>query len=247
MERITDYILHADLYYMLWMVANMTMPESATPGELPKAGLRKRTVHCRDEWLPQVVELFPDVRMVPETIQIDGHSHSVDGQMRFHTGNKNPSVKADRMIIKWGSEDEGYFRSEGPAHIILTNLKMWHHQNVLHRRRGDAVICEHANFSWNTDRQDPNQAYRADGPCMVIMQKFRADMKRGELGGRRWAYDNLDVTWSVASGIRIASPKIAAVVRDNKIKLDYLLTGSVFLDDGEEFVFWDEIGKAQAA
>jgi hypothetical protein len=248
MEYLTDYFLNADLYYRLWMVANLQNEkrEPSSPGRLANfIGMDATVTWYRQNWLPELIEQFDNIDMVPDEITVTSSRYSCDDMMRFHTGNKYPSIQMNKMIISWmhDSKRKIFYRENGPACISFENLRMWHHQNVHHRRRGDAVLCESGLFTWNTEHGSRFKSHRTDGPAGVYIQKFRANMKHGEM--RNMGYKDLDVTWGNESGIRNSSSHIENIIRMNNIDLNYLRTGSVFENPMEEFIFWDEVGNSQ--
>jgi len=51
----------------------------------------------------------------------------------------------------------------------------------------------------------------------------------------------------MAMVIRIGESVVYDVVAKYKIKANYLLTDNVFEDADDEFIFWDEIGRARDA
>ena len=255
-QSILEYIVNADLFYRLWMVAEYQTPTA--PGD------RMKMAQPREEWLPELAGTFEDVRLIPGVIRCDNPNHLLDTQMRFHTGNKTPTIDAEKVELFWGvgrsdvfrvnTRDRGEdsaghviphpMRSVGPCKIVLSGLKMWHHQDVIHRRRGDAIICEQAEFFWNT-KKDTEGAFRENGPFRVNVKGFRAKANMGTLSDA--SYEHLGVSWGTENGIRIGEERVQAVINANDINLNYLLCASAFLDEGEEFIFWDEIGRSQEA
>ena len=252
-ESILEYIVNADLFYRLWMVAEMQNP---TP-EFPSMGGPNKTniSQPRAEWFPDLVSQFEDVRLVPSVICGSDGKHNLDSDMRFHTGNKEPTIHAAKLELFWGCEREDVFRQQksgrgsfkipmrvsGPAYISLVGLKMWHHQDTLNRRRGDAIICEQATFSWNTKRT--TKTFRESGPFQIIIKGFRAAYNMGVSTSASYAH--LGVSWGTETGIRLGEEKVQEVINKNGIDVNYLLTDSAFSDEGEEFIFWDEIGRVQ--
>ncbi len=239
-DTILEYIVNADLYYRLWMVAELQNPHIKnyqTPNKQPIAQTRR-------EWFPDLVNQFEDVRLVPAGILIADGNHAMDSDMRFHTGSKKPTINISKMEIFWGDENmrSDAVRKVGPARVTLNGLKMWHHQDALNRRRGDAIICEQATFKWNT-KEASRGAFRESGPFQVVVRNFRAAYNMGTATDA--TFDNFNVSWGTENGIRLGENRVEEVIEKNKIKVNYLLTDSVFGDDGEEFIFWDEIGRAQ--
>ena len=252
-ESILEYIATADRFYRLWMVAEMQHPTPQAPNfSGPNFANLSQP---RAEWFPQLVEQFEDVRLVPSVIRGSDGKHNLDSDMRFHTGNKKPTIDCLKLELFWGCEREDVFRKQksgrgsfklpmrvsGPAHISLDGLKMWHHQDTLHRRRGDAIICDQATFSWNTKRT--TKAFRESGPFQIIIKGFRAAYNMGVSTSASYAH--LGVSWGTENGIRLGEEKVQDVINKNGIDINYHVADSAFSDEGEEFIFWDEIGRAQ--
>lgn len=243
-ENILEYIVNADDFYRLWMVSEMQHPTKV--GSL-KTTSQTRIRHPRDEWMPELVEQFNDVRDVPNVVICADADHLVDSQLRFHTGNKTPTISCKKMILQWGDLTTGNFANEpmraiGPAAITLTNLKMWHHQDTVHRRRGDAVICEQATFEWNA-LSDRLSLFRASGPFQIVIKNFKAQYNMGR--PVHATFEKLIPSWGTEDGIRLGSARVDEVISKHNIKINNLLTDNVFEDPMEEFIFWDEIGRAR--
>ncbi len=252
-DTVLEYIINADRYYRLWMVGELQNPTPAN------SRIGQKYTQPRNEWFPDLVDQFEDVRLVPAVISVVDDNHSIDKDMRFHTGNKKPTIAAGKVEIAWGSDSvktdfhtarsndpvslqENPTRKVGPAHITLNGLKMWHHQDTSHRRRGDAIICEQATFQWNTKKNSMG-AFRESGPFQVVIKGFRAAYDKGVATDA--SFDSINVSWGTENGIRLGESKVSMVIDENNIVVNYLLTDSVFGDEGEEFIFWDEVGRAQ--
>jgi hypothetical protein len=246
-NSILEYIVNADMYYRLWMAAQMQYPHSV-PSNI---------VQCRKNWMPGLVGVFDDVRDVPSLIRCNDVTHIINSDVQFHTGNKNPSIDAKKLEIFWGLDEDEVFsdqsvlgghmrtypiRKTGPAKITLSGLKMWHHEDTLNRRRGDAIICEQITFEWNTKKHSSG-AFRENGPYQIIIKKFRAAYNMGMATDASYAH--LGVSWGTENGVRLGEQKVESIINQNNIGVNYLLVDSSFADGGEEFIFWDEIGRAQ--
>ena len=237
-DSILEYIVNADLYYRLWMVAEMQHPTPARIKTQRNANVIPIN-HSRREWFPDLVDQLGDAEMVPVVIKSSAPAHQVDTNMRFHTGNKNPSVKVPTLEIFWGDDDRTV-RKVGPAHIKLSGLKMWHHQDTLHRRRGDAIICEQAAFQWNT-QENSMGAFREYGPFRVVIKNFRASYHMGDTTDA--SYEHMGVSWSTNSGVRLGEEKVSKILKKYSLDVNYLRTDSVFARPSDEFIFWDEAGR----
>jgi len=120
---------------------------------------------------------------------------------------------------------------------------MWHHQDTVHRRRGDAVICDLATFQWNT--KSANGFSRENGPYQVVIKNFRAAYNNGDASDV--GYEKITTSWGTENGVRIGESIVHEVVKKFKIKMDCLHTDNVIEDAEDEFIFWDEIGRARDA
>lgn len=240
-DTVLEYIVNADTYYRLWMVGELQNPTPANQS-IP----HQKLTQPRDGWFPDLVEQFDDVGLVPAAISVIDGTHTLDGDMRFHTGNKKPTIAADKVELLWGDETlrDNPTRKVGPAYVRLNGYKMWHHQDTVHRRRGDAIICEQATFQWNTKASSLG-AFRESGPFQVVIKGFRAACNKGVTTDA--SYDSINVSWGTENGIRVGESKVASVINQHNIDVNYLLTDSVFGDEGEEFIFWDEVGRSQDA
>lgn len=259
-DTILEYITNADMYYRLWMVGELQNPTPANPSII-----KQKFTQPRSDWFPDLVNQFEDVRSVPSLIRTTGGVHHLDGDMRFHIGNRKPSITSSKMEMIWGNSEscpamtaaerteflgvradmmapERPMRALGPAHVTLNGLKMWHHQDITHRHRGDAIICDQAVFHWNT-KISSKGTFRESGPFQVVIQGFRAAFKKGVPADA--SFDSMNVSWGNENGIRLGETKVSSIIAKNGIKVNYLLADSVFGDEGEEFIFWDEVGRAQ--
>ena len=86
-------------------------------------------------------------------------------------------------------------------------------------------------------------AFRESGPFQVVLKGFRAAYDKGVAVDA--SFDSINVSWGTENGIRLGESKVSMVIDENNIVVNYLLTDSVFGDEGEEFIFWDEVGRAQ--
>ena len=257
-DTILEYITNADKFYQLWMVADLQHPEgraAVSPpfrpiGDSKRAKMNSSLVRSREEWQPELVKMFDDVRCVPGIVRLNFPDHQLDNEFRFHSGNNKATLETEVMELYWGVGGTDIvethvipypMRAEGPAKVTFTDLKMWHHQNTLHRRRGDAIICSQADFEWNS-KPDTKGAYRGGGPYKVTLNNFRAKYNMGTLVDAD--FSGLRVQWSTHNGARLGEDRVKQIVRDNDIGLSYLRAGdSVFDDSGEEFIFWTEVDK----
>jgi hypothetical protein len=245
-QSVLEYLVNADLFYRLWMAAEMQDPVGTGGSTI---------MHPRTEWLPEVVNgTFEDVRLVPSAIRVTGNKHRLNSDLQFHTGNTTPTIKVNRMELLWGTITEktpngihlNKMRAAGPCHITLSGLQMWHHNDIVHRRRGDAVLCDTAIFEWNMNtRGGKNKSFRSNGPFQVVISKFRAAFNKGVAVDV--SYNHCNVSWSTEDGARLGEHRVQGIINKNDIKVDYLMADDAFEDSGEGLIFWDEIGRAKAA
>ena len=109
-ESILEYIVNADLYYRLWMVAEMQHPTPKVP-RLSGPDTSNLS-QPRVEWFPELVEQFEDVRLVPSVIRGTDGKHNLDTDMRFHTGSKKPTIDCLKLDFFWGCEQKDVFRGQ---------------------------------------------------------------------------------------------------------------------------------------
>ena len=252
-DTILEYITNADKFYQLWMVADLQNPDGRTavkPDRAKKSKMNSNLVRSREDWQPDLVKMFDDVRCVPGVVRLNFPEHRLDNQFRFHSGDNKETLAVEVMELFWGVDGSDIvethviphpMRGEGPAKIVFTDLKMWHHQNTLHRRRGDAIICSQVDFEWNS-KLNTKGAHRGGGPYKVTIKNFRAQYNMGVLIDAN--HGQVSVQWGTHNGARLGEGRVAQVISDNNIELDYMRSGdSVFDDAGEEFIFWTEIDK----
>lgn len=230
-DNILGYILVADNYYKLWLASDVISKEDSVRFPDPSGVIARQ---------------FHDVRDIPTAIEIMDDHPVLDGEGRFHAGNNSPTARLQQMTMRWGSDS--YCRLSGnPCKIILEGLRMWHHKDVLHRKRGSAIILRRATFQWNTRKQQG--WYRSGGPFSVTLKDISVEATR-VLEGETYHSDIRDISvrsmscsWSDGSGKRLGEERVKKVITDNQISVNYFLAGnSIFQDEGEEFIFWSEIG-----
>ena len=78
-------------------------------------------------------------------------------------------------------------------------------------------------------------AFRESGPFQVVIKGFRAAYSKGVTTDA--SFDSINVSWGTENGIRLGESKVSTVIDQNNIKVNYLLTDSVFGDEGEEFIY----------
>ena len=242
--NILEYIVNADDYFRMWMVGELQYPSKQNDYHKEQ---KLAITQPRANWMPELVEQFDDVRMVPSAISVGSPAYRVDSKMRFHTGNKTPTIACKKLSYAWGDDEfpahNVATREVGPARVTLEGLKMWHHQDTIHRRRGDAIICETATFVWDTNLKRGRGAFRESGPYQVVIKNFRAQYNMGVVNNAM--FDSMNESWGTENGDRIASSRISVIVNKHNIKMNCLLADSVFEDPMDEFIFWDELGRSR--
>lgn len=222
--NILEYII-SDVYYQLWMVASSS------------SGSQDRAFHKAD-WHPALVSQFDNPDDVPDMIEVkEGNVHHVNGEGNFHLGRNAPSVYIPEITIVWTNDKDEFDRKVGPSKITLTEVKKWHNNGVLHRRRGDAVICKQASFTWGKK----GEFRRNNGPYHVSIRKPAANSNDGFVSD--WKMDGIVPSWNTENGRRLSQLQIKEVVAGNDLEINLLANDSVFLDIEEEFIFLTEIAE----
>ncbi len=227
---ILEYIT-TDVYYQLWMVAHSADDT--------------RNIFTREDWDSGLLEQLPSEKDIPDYITVeDGSTHHLNANGRFHLGRNSPSQTFSEMVVGWGETKKSIgrisftpSRKVGPAKIIITNLRKWHHDGVLHRRRGDSLIVKNTTFIWAR-----NGHYGRDtGPYQISVKNLRAKSHLGEVSG--FQHSNISTSWSTSSGRRLPSFVVNAIIADNDIEVDLLANDTVFKDATDEVIFLTEIAE----
>ncbi len=229
--NILEYLV-TDIYYQLWMVAH--------------ASNTSQHAFTREDWDEGLLTQFPDPADIPDYISVEpGSTHHLNSEGRFHLGRNAASQCFSEMIIAWGDTSRAksgkilinISRKNGPARIIITNLRKWHHDGVLHRRRGDSLIVKGVTYIWGR-----NGVYGRDtGPYQVSLKQIRAKSHLGSVTDFRHA--NISTTWSTSSGRRLPGSMITNIISSNDIDIDLLNTDTVFKDATDEVIFLTEIAE----
>lgn len=132
---------------------------------------------------------------------------------------------------------ENRWREKGPCVIRLKKLKKWHHEGVLNRRRGDAVICRYAEFLWATEQM--RGFYRENGPYKVVLKNFSAECNMGSIG--KVSSDPPSHSWMTHSNKRLGDARVLDLIAKKKIRVNLMDTDDVFHRAGDAFVFWSEL------
>jgi len=229
--NILEYLV-TDIYYQLWMVAH--------------AADSSRHEFTREDWDENLLAQFPDVKDIPDYIFVEpGSTHHLNAEGRFHLGRNSASMGFSEMVIAWGKTTAlksgkiqvDIDRKVGPARIIITNSRKWHHNGVLHRRRGDSLIVKRATFIWGR-----HGAYGRDtGPYQVSIKQIRAKAHMGEVTDFR--HSNISTSWSTSSGRRLAGFMVQDIIASNDIEVNLLGVDTVFKDATDEVIFLTEIAE----
>ncbi len=229
--NILEYLV-TDIYYQLWMVAH--------------AADDSRHIFTREDWDEGLLAQFPDPADIPDCISMEpGSTHHLNSDGRFHLGRNAASMNFSEMVISWGEVSKSrtgrtlinISRKIGPARIIITNLRKWHHDGVLHRRRGDSLIVKSVTYIWGR-----NGVYGRDtGPYQVSLKQIRAKAHLGDVTDFR--HTNIATTWSTSSGRRLPGSMVTDIIASNDIEVDFLNTDTVFKDATDEVIFLTEIAE----
>lgn len=229
--NILEYLV-TDIYYQLWMVAH--------------AADSSRHEFTREDWDENLLAQFPDAKDIPDYIHMEpGSTHHLNSKGRFHLGRNSASMSFSEMVVAWGKTSVSKSgkilididRKVGPARIIITNSRKWHHDGVLHRRRGDSLIVKSATFIWGR-----NGIYGRDtGPYQVSIKQIRAKAHMGEVTDFR--HSNISTSWSTSSGRRLAGFTVQDIIASNDIEVNLLDVDTVFKDATDEVIFLTEIAE----
>jgi len=235
-QNLLTYIF-TDMFYQLWMI----------PAHFHGCGGDIAAFQKKD-WSSDLI-VGVDPNEIPDVILVKGDFRHLNNVGAFHLGRNSPSLGFDEMIITWGKDIYqglplsrpmcgigSLHREEGPAEIVLTDVKKWHHDGDLHRRRGDAIICKQAKFTWAKN----GLANRDNGPHQIILKNVTAKATNGEM--RDIHYLSHSFSWSTHNNQRIPSRVANDIIKRCKLKVDLLATGSIFTDDDDEFIFLTELG-----
>ena len=183
----------------------------------------------------------------PTSIYRKGVEYSRNDEGQFHCGSKNPSFRAKTLGFYWGKDihhvPDGMNRivndslKNWPVEIVFNDLRMWHHEDLLNRKRGDALICESIQIRWN----DSNSGFlgRENGPITVVIGSLTSKAKMGNL--RDLDIENFFSTWvKPGSKARIPVYKVEKAIEEQGIEFNPLSLGSCFNDPSDEFCFWSE-------
>lgn len=228
-ENILEYII-SDVYVQLWLTATE----------------QKKDQRTREHWRPELTEQFSDPKHIPDGILIEGITAHVDGSGAFHFGDSSePTLSFKKMVIVWGSEtkdngDDEVFnidRKNGPARVTLTDVKKWHHQGTLHRRRAHGLLCTQATYTWA--RGDTYK--RAGGPYHISVRGFKANADRGVVSDI--TLTSIVPSWATENGRRLDQVKARDIIRKNGLKVNLLAFGNTFTEPEDEIIFLTEVAE----
>ena len=227
---ITNILEYAvfDVYYQLWLAAKQADKNPVDSGR----------TYTRRDWNPALLEQFDDPNDIPDSITVkEGNSHHMNSDYRFHLGRKDPSLVIPEMTIMWVDEERHEHRETGPAKIVLADVKKWHNNGLLHRRRGDAFICKQASYTWAKH----GMFTRNNGPYHISLRGISAKGKNGAVSD--WKLDGMVPSWNTDSGRRLSQLQVKEAISQNDLEINYLANDSVFNSDVDEFVFLTEIAE----
>lgn len=250
---IGEYIL-TDVFFQLWLVAASNSGNYQNNPQTAVAGSTARGwTFSRKDWHPALVAQFDDPDDVPSEITVVGATHHINKRGQFHGGNSSPTISFDEMKIAWGDLDTrdvndlarapNRWRKHGPCLINITNVKKWHDDGRLHRKRGDALICSYAEFFWATKQM--KGFYREGGPYKVTMGQITAKAQKGEIIEAGMAGETTH-SWQTESGITIGQHKVERIIAKTNIQVDFRQADNVFVRPRDEFLFYAELAKQAA-
>jgi len=230
--NLLEYVI-TDIYFQLWMACHIQDPSI--------------TAKCTDSkfhpaLVEQLVHQMGDKTELPNNIRMGKNktSYHLNNESKFHLGRKDPSQAYEQMVIEWYDVNYGvkdFHRVRGPAKIILTEVKKWHHDGLLHRRRGDAFMCQQATFMY----AKKGIYTRPDGPYQISISNIKAKADHGNVYDIR--FDKIVPSWSTDSGRMLSMSKSKEVIARNGLMVDLLSVGSVFKNEEDEFIFLSEIAE----
>jgi len=235
-QNLLTYVF-TDIFYQLWMV----------PAHLHNVGGDMSGFQKKD-WSPELIEgMDPDE--IPDIVTVKGDFRHLNNKGAFHLGRNSPSLGFDEMAITWGKNIYqglplsrpmwnvgSLHRENGPAEIVLTDVKKWHHDGELHRRRGDAVICKQAKITWAKN----DSSTRENGPHQIVLKNISAKATNGQI--RDIHYLSHSYAWSTHNQQRIPSQTANKIIEKCKLKVNLLATDSIFTNEEDEFIFLTELG-----
>jgi len=251
-KTIGEYIL-TDIYFQLWLVAASNAGTYQNNPQTVVAGSTAKDItFYRKDWHPALVEQFDNPDDVPCEISVGSATHHINKKGQFHGGNSSPTISFDTMRIAWGDDNFEYlnhtfapnrWRKNGPCLINLTNVKKWHQDGQLHRKRGDALICSHVELFWATKQM--KGFYREGGPYKVTLGGMTAKALNGEIieagqGGE------VTYSWQTESGATIGQKIVDTIIAKTGVQMDFRQADNVFMRPRDEFLFYAELAKRAA-
>ncbi len=252
-NTIGEYIL-TDIYFQLWLVAASNAgkyqnnPQTVVAGSTPKGWC-----YSRKDWHPALVAQFDDPNDVPDEITVVGATHHINKKGQFHGGNSSPTLSFDEMKIVWGDmappdvngliKAPNRWRKKGPCSITMSGVQKWHMDGGLHRKRGDALLCNYAEFFWAT--KSMKGYYREGGPYKVTMGKMTAKALKGEII-EAGAVRDITYSWQTESGMSMGQKIVDSIIAKTGVQIDFRQADNVFVRPRDEFLFYAELAKRAA-
>ena len=235
-QNILTYVF-TDIFYQLWMAAAYSKKKGQS------------ILYTKNHWPTEFVQQLEEDE-IPSLIEVIGEFHHLNNDGEFHLGRNSPSLGFDEMKIVWGDEVmmavprfdgkmwtvKNVHREVGPAEVILTGVKKWHHNGEPHRKRGDAIICKQARFIWAKNGDHA----RENGPYEIVLKNVTAKSTNGQVSEVH--YLSKSFFWSTHSKTKIPSRTANEIIERCKLKVDFLAVDSIFAGDDDEFIFLSELG-----
>lgn len=230
LDNILEYAV-SDAFVQLWMTAYK----------------QNGAMRFKEHWREELVSQFADPNDVPDAIIIEDLVYHTNNTGAFHFGNsKEPTVSFSSMRIIWGEKDEEagkdtdsfqLNRDVGPARIILSDVKKWHNEGIIHRRRGDAIMCKQATYTWAKG----GEYVRSGGPFHLSVRGIQADGDNGTVTNIRLS--GLVPTWATVNKRKLGQTQVRNVIRQYKLAVDLLAFDNVFVNVEDEMVFLTEMAE----
>ncbi len=227
-ENILEYVA-TDALIQLWMTAD------APEDEMER---------IKSQFRPELIAQFEDENDIPDGIIMREPIFHTNNAGEFHMGSKEPTVFIKEMTVVWGERNEPVVedddrwslnRKVGPARLIMTGLQKWHDSGLIHRRRGDAIMCKQITYTWAKD----GKFLRATGPYHISIREFTASGNRGTVSNIKLT--SLVPSWSTMNSRKLPQGLVRDIIKNHGLKVNLLEFDNVFLSAEDEMIFLTEL------